>query len=350
MDKFIISLPRNKSSKTKNIGSGVSVFNRTQESTTSKLQKKFGKPAVLKQSFLDLGQQSFGATSSCAKCGMFYVVGDVDDETRHKLYCKRAEEAPSLLNLKGLHVIEENIEDGFDASAIVEMRWTEKHKLDQEPFKTIMNMVQGELGSTLPLLEDRSESVLFYIRGLKVVGCLVREAVSYAKLVRLSQTRTTVDVDVLIDSNTASQSVELKLMDEPPRKKTKNDENNNCVVNQNPRIDDINRRSNPRDNKKKNDSKALGSEHIADKISSDDVNLEEETCRPSGDTLGIKLIWVHTKCRRSGIGCRILDVARRTFEFGRIIRKEHTAYSQPTESGLQLFLSYTKNTNIWGYC
>ena len=41
------------------------------------------------QMFLDLGQKQFGKNKECLKCGMFYVIGDVDDERRHNQLCAK---------------------------------------------------------------------------------------------------------------------------------------------------------------------------------------------------------------------------------------------------------------------
>jgi zinc-finger of acetyl-transferase ESCO len=39
------------------------------------------------QMFLDLGQKLFGKSKECSNCGMFYVIGDVDDERQHNQIC-----------------------------------------------------------------------------------------------------------------------------------------------------------------------------------------------------------------------------------------------------------------------
>ena len=41
------------------------------------------------QTFLDLGQKLFGKNNECLKCGMFYVIGDVEDERRHSQLCAK---------------------------------------------------------------------------------------------------------------------------------------------------------------------------------------------------------------------------------------------------------------------
>ena len=312
MDKFVVSLPRNSSGRKVGKGRADSASPGTVTGVAVKAHRTFGKASApapaLKQTFLDLGQRSFGATSSCTRCGMLYVLGDIDDEQRHKAYCGRADDAPSLPAnaAKGLRVLDATGDDaavgttitgaaraasaGAAGSSILEVRWAERHKLEQGPLHAVLEHVQGQLGSTQSLMEGPDESVLLLVRAHKVVACAVRQAVSSRALVSLSLKRTSVDVDVDVKTTTVS------------------DPNN------------------------------------------DDDSEEEKARRPPGDTLGIKLIWVHCKCRHSGLASRILDAARKTFEFGRIVKKEHVAYSQPTEDGLGLFLAYSKQDSIWGYC
>jgi hypothetical protein len=44
-------------------------------SSSSSSSKVLSNKTNLKQMFLDLGQKSFGRSSLCQKCGMFYVIG-----------------------------------------------------------------------------------------------------------------------------------------------------------------------------------------------------------------------------------------------------------------------------------
>ena len=41
------------------------------------------------QMFLDFGQKTFGNNSACPKCGMVFVGGHPDDESRHAVFCKK---------------------------------------------------------------------------------------------------------------------------------------------------------------------------------------------------------------------------------------------------------------------
>ena len=74
MDKFIILLPKGRKRSIED---------------KSKLVKPCEKKLKSTQMFLDLGQKSFGSTKSCKICSMIYLIGDFDDELRHKLFCTK---------------------------------------------------------------------------------------------------------------------------------------------------------------------------------------------------------------------------------------------------------------------
>ena len=47
------------------------------------------KKPKLQQSFLDLGQKSFGKTIHCQVCNFYFVKGDVEDEISHRKHCQQ---------------------------------------------------------------------------------------------------------------------------------------------------------------------------------------------------------------------------------------------------------------------
>jgi len=316
MDKFIVSLPRgNSQSKAKGAKRAltprppVSASSAAAEDRRSKSPRTCGSGSRTQaQSFLDLGQQSFGAHTHCPACGMLYVLGDVDDEARHRAFCARSAQAPSLPSLKSFHVVDSaGFRDGRDC--VVALRGAEKRRLQQEPLRSILQTVQRELGSTLRLLEGKSESILLYTRDKRVLGCLVHEAVEACELIPLSLERGTADVDVLhTDGAVQSQT------------------------------DDV------------SEAKSASKHSAPDQSEAAESAKLGSASRPVGATMGVKLIWIFEKNRREGLASRLLDTARKTFEFARVIKKEHVAYSQPTDQGLRLFLAYSKQAEIWGYC
>lgn len=55
----------------------------------SKQIKSTATPTIQRQMYLDLGQKLFGKNKECPNCGMFYVIGDIDDECRHSRLCAK---------------------------------------------------------------------------------------------------------------------------------------------------------------------------------------------------------------------------------------------------------------------
>ncbi|KAI1719600.1 ESCO1/2 acetyl-transferase domain-containing protein [Ditylenchus destructor] len=59
-----------------------------------------------------------------------------------------------------------------------------------------------------------------------------------------------------------------------------------------------------------------------------------------GKFLGINRIWVHSQLRRKGLATFLLDAARRLMINGGTLPKTRIAFSEPTESGVKLAISY----------
>lgn len=74
MDKFVNSFSRG---------------HKKQKISQKSLQKHINGQPGGQQMYLDLGQKLFGMNKECASCGMFYVIGDVDDERRHYQNCAK---------------------------------------------------------------------------------------------------------------------------------------------------------------------------------------------------------------------------------------------------------------------
>lgn len=236
--------------------------------------------------FLDLGQKSFGASKQCTLCGMLYVLGDVDDEKRHQSFCSKAAVGPTLASAKGFPTLA-TFDDGRDVVVAVkggQKRWQHLTAVD-----AILKVVQAELGSELDFASE-AETILFYLRGKSVLGCLVTEGIHPSQLVTLSATKTSTEAIVAAKDKENNLSRSCK---EPSK--------------------------------------------------------EVELSKPNNVTLGIKLVWVVGTSRRQGVAGRLIDTSRRTFEFGRIVNREHVAFSQPTTDGLAMALAYSRSAFIWGY-
>jgi len=73
-------------------------------------------------------------------------------------------------------------------------------------------------------------------------------------------------------------------------------------------------------------------------------DIEDNPC-----TLGIKIIWVHRDYRRQKIANKLVDAARQRFAFGKVLKRNEIAFSQPTNDGLAFALTYCKSDKILAY-
>jgi ESCO1/2 acetyl-transferase len=58
--------------------------------------------------------------------------------------------------------------------------------------------------------------------------------------------------------------------------------------------------------------------------------------------LGVYLLWVHDKFRRTGIANQLIDVARDRMVYGFHVPIDQIAFSSPTQAGLSFALKYCK--------
>jgi hypothetical protein len=65
--------------------------------------------------------------------------------------------------------------------------------------------------------------------------------------------------------------------------------------------------------------------------------------------LGVKVIWVSRAHRRQQIARELLDSARRCLVFGTVIPVSSVAFSQPTEDGFALAVSYCRSDSVLAY-
>ncbi len=90
MNKFIVSLPRSTGNSKKRPASDILRDKSSVDVKPSKISEPdYIKRKALCQTFLDLGQKSFGASKTCKLCGMLFIQGDVDDEARHNSHCTK---------------------------------------------------------------------------------------------------------------------------------------------------------------------------------------------------------------------------------------------------------------------
>jgi hypothetical protein len=324
MDKFVLSLPR---------GNGKRKASPGRSAKPAKLTK--GESSRGTQMFLDLGQKMFGATKQCQKCNMIYILGDMDDEKRHKSFCEQSQRRLMVKGTVDQKQVVETFQNGLgicgeDQVLLLRGVHSSKQKIDSGSLSQILHTVQNALGSTLDLMESTDESCLLYLRGKEVLGCVVVEPVSTKALIPISKTMKTTDVNVKVED---PEMVQPK----PIRKFGKASAN---VVT--PVVD----------NKHSSVLSLANTKREASLASGKTTAKGDNPCEMPGEeeTLGVKLVWVGDDVRRMGVAGKLVDSARKHFRFGTIIRREHVAFSQPTDQGLAFALSFTGKDCIWGYC
>lgn len=85
----------------------------------------------------------------------------------------------------------------------------------------------------------------------------------------------------------------------------------------------------------------------APECSQGDAQAAAQTGGPA--LLGVKVIWVSRAHRRQQIARELLDCARRCLVFGTVIPVSSVAFSQPTEDGFALAVSYCRSDSILAY-
>ncbi len=321
MDRFVVSLPRGSCQKRKNSVSGLGPASKKPSTATaggtdrSIIGISIAKP---QQMFLDLGQKTFGATKQCPQCTMFFLKGDLEDEKRHKAFCSQFNKNPIIQGLIEDKFVVETIYDdcgGTDSCVNCKVLLLKgpdlrRTKIKEESLRRVLDVVQGELGSTLDLMSAPEEHVLLYLKEREVLGVAVTEPVQRKNLVAISSSMKTTDVTVNIRNNSQNQ---------------KN------VVTPEPKVEAMGEGGGSSGGVKTPNDRGVCS-------------------APPRETLGIKLIWVAKGARKRGIAAKLIDCARRTFTYGSLVKREHVAFSQPTDDGLALALHYTKKDGIWGFC
>lgn len=329
MKAFIQSFgSRTKKDTKENAGKSrkTSTNNSTSSSSTTRDAKATGKGHT-RQMFLDLGQKTFGKNKECPICGMFYVLGDVDDEVRHKQNCTTFRDGPLLSSLKGLKVVAEVEDKRGRKGSVLEIRQLQSKGSSQPSFpesiEHVLSVVRRELGSSDDDEYTGREVVYLYVLSSKmVVGCLIAEEIdaSQQHLVRLTAEVTSTDAMVSLKSTTEGSSAGT------------GDRSMGLNIN--------------------DESSSARSNSFTDRPSKKPRMAAEGLLhgRPEGRLLlGVRSVWVHHGHRRLHIARTIIDTARKHLLFGLVVLLSDVAFAQPTDDGLKLALGYTRQPAVWGY-
>ncbi|GMF20930.1 unnamed protein product [Phytophthora lilii] len=132
-------------------------------------------PPPTTQSYIDVGQRSFGKHVTCETCGLLYTVGEEEDEKEHQKFCKRIKRGVAFSKWKTERVLRRFPDT---QARILEIRADDpsSHVKKLLEIKTVLDDALGFVEEEIFL--QRSHFV--YIQDHQVVGCVTTERISKA--------------------------------------------------------------------------------------------------------------------------------------------------------------------------
>ena len=131
------------------------------------------------QTYLDFGQKSHGKRTLCNICGLLYVNGEAEDEKDHANFCRSVNAGLAFQGWK----MERLVWGAEGKDKVVEVRPTDgpTQLAKAAEVKRIMDQEMG----FVPLAEGEqalrpTEKAFFYVRGKRVVGCVITEKITVA--------------------------------------------------------------------------------------------------------------------------------------------------------------------------
>mmetsp|Transcript_9997 Transcript_9997/g.15099 ORF Transcript_9997/g.15099 Transcript_9997/m.15099 type:complete len:278 (+) Transcript_9997:85-918(+) len=271
MDKFVTRLPKKK------------IHSRSSSSTAT---KPIIDKSTHKQSYLDCGQRTLGATRSCSHCNMVYIADDVDDCENHKQHCKKFGENVKLRSALKSNVIWEDCDTN---SAVIKIKMNRINDI-QTQYKTVIMRMLDDLGSSPDEFDScvsSAATAFFFTESNRIVGIAVVEQVKRDDLV------------VQVKDSRACEKHISK------RQRTN---------------------SSPQTPKKAIDMTF-----------------------PLPSTIGIRQMWVDPQWRRRKVCFKLLDVIRLLHSPRVLVSRMHVAFSQPTDDGKLFAYSYVDKDYFWAY-
>ncbi|GMF50082.1 unnamed protein product [Phytophthora fragariaefolia] len=127
------------------------------------------------QSYIDVGQRSFGKHVTCPTCGLLYTAGEEEDEKEHQRFCRRMKRGVAFSKWKTERVMRSFPDSG---ARILEIRGDDptSHLKKLLEIKTVLDDALGFVEEDAFL--RRSHFV--YIQNHKVVGCVNTERITEA--------------------------------------------------------------------------------------------------------------------------------------------------------------------------
>ncbi|KAE9019437.1 hypothetical protein PR001_g13878 [Phytophthora rubi] len=127
------------------------------------------------QSYIDVGQRSFGKHVTCPTCGLLYTAGEEEDEKEHDKFCKRMKRGITFSKWKTERILRSFQDTG---ARILEIRADDPTSHVKKLLK-----IKGVLDDALGFVEEEAfmrRSHFVYIQNHKVVGCVNTERIAEA--------------------------------------------------------------------------------------------------------------------------------------------------------------------------
>jgi N-acetyltransferase len=127
------------------------------------------------QSYIDVGQRSFGQHVTCPQCGLLYTAGEEEDEKEHHKFCRSMQRGVTFSKWKTERVLKTFEDSG---ARILEIR-------GDDPSSHVKKLleVKAVLDDALGFVEEEAflqRSHFVYIQEHKVVGCVTTERITEA--------------------------------------------------------------------------------------------------------------------------------------------------------------------------
>uniref|UniRef100_M4BJJ1 N-acetyltransferase domain-containing protein n=1 Tax=Hyaloperonospora arabidopsidis (strain Emoy2) TaxID=559515 RepID=M4BJJ1_HYAAE len=131
-------------------------------------------PLVM-QSYIDVGQRSFGKHVVCPTCELLYIVGEEEDEKEHQKFCKRSKRGVTFSKWKTERVLKSFPDTN---AKIVEIRRDDAsaHVKKLLEIKAVLDDALGVTDKEVFL----QRSHFIYIQDHQVVGCVNTECITKA--------------------------------------------------------------------------------------------------------------------------------------------------------------------------
>ncbi|CAI5741000.1 unnamed protein product [Hyaloperonospora brassicae] len=130
---------------------------------------------VVTQSYIDVGQRSFGNHVVCPTCKLLYTVGEEEDEKEHEKFCRRSQHGVAFSKWKTERVLKSFPETG---ARIVEIR-----RDDASAHVKKLLEIKAVLDDALGCCDKETflqRSHFIYIQDHRVVGCVNTESITEA--------------------------------------------------------------------------------------------------------------------------------------------------------------------------